>query len=134
MGFALLNFSIKMSDIECIHCHTTFAVTDEAHTLLRQTGKGFWCPLCHGSMTYSDNENGRLRKELEAEKARKLAILNEANSLRETKRQLEKRLTAQRGATKRLSNRIKHGVCPCCTRTFSNLAAHMETKHPEFKA
>ena len=29
---------------------------------------------------------------------------------------------------------FQNGVCPCCTRTFPNLAAHMKTKHPDFGA
>lgn len=47
---------------------------------------------------------------------------------------LGRSLTAQRGATKRLSNRVKNGVCPCCTRSFHNLREHMKTQHPDFKA
>lgn len=33
----------------------------------------------------------------------------------------------------RLATRANHGVCPCCKRTFSQLARHMKTKHPDFK-
>ncbi len=31
--------------------------------------------------------------------------------------------------TKRLMRRVSAGVCPCCNRTFSDLARHMKTKH-----
>jgi hypothetical protein len=27
---------------------------------------------------------------------------------------------------------VKHGVCPCCKRTFENLARHMKGQHPTF--
>jgi hypothetical protein len=27
---------------------------------------------------------------------------------------------------------VANGVCVCCNRSFKNLAAHMQTKHPEF--
>lgn len=38
------------------------------------------------------------------------------------------------GATKtRIKNRVKNGVCPCCNRTFENLARHMQAKHSDFK-
>ena len=30
----------------------------------------------------------------------------------------------------RLQKRIHAGVCPCCNRTFTNVARHMKTKHP----
>lgn len=32
----------------------------------------------------------------------------------------------------RLRWRVGNGVCPCCSRTFPGLAAHVATKHPEF--
>jgi hypothetical protein len=28
--------------------------------------------------------------------------------------------------------RVSAGVCPCCTRTFQNLAQHMANQHPDF--
>jgi hypothetical protein len=40
-----------------------------------------------------------------------------------------KKLQAEAKKTKR---RISHGTCPCCHRTFSQLAKHMTIKHPEY--
>lgn len=37
-------------------------------------------------------------------------------------------------ANGRLRKRASAGVCPCCNRTFSQLARHMQTKHPTFIA
>jgi hypothetical protein len=37
-----------------------------------------------------------------------------------------------KGVKTRMANRIKHGVCPCCNRTFLNLQRHMTTQHPSF--
>jgi hypothetical protein len=135
MGEALLKFSIIMSDIECIHCHTTFAVTKEAHDSLRQKGNLFWCPLCHGNMVYNGGgEVGELKKKLaEAERQREWHKQRAADE-RLAREQTERRLSAQRSATKRVTNRVKNGVCPCCTRTFANLRDHMKTKHPNFTA
>ena len=33
--------------------------------------------------------------------------------------------------TKRLKRLASGGVCPCCNRTFSNMARHMRSQHPE---
>jgi phage terminase Nu1 subunit (DNA packaging protein) len=44
----------------------------------------------------------------------------------------ERRLTAQRGLTTRMKNRMKLGKCVCCQKEFSNIAAHMKTDHPKF--
>lgn len=38
-----------------------------------------------------------------------------------------------KGVATRLKNRAAHGVCPCCNRTFQQLARHMSAKHPDFK-
>jgi hypothetical protein len=45
------------------------------------------------------------------------------------KRSLDK----ERQATKRLKQRVAAGVCPCCNRTFTNLAEHMAGQHAEFQ-
>jgi hypothetical protein len=34
----------------------------------------------------------------------------------------------------KIKNRVGHGVCPCCTRSFQNLARHMASEHPTFAA
>ena len=43
-----------------------------------------------------------------------------------------RRLNAQRANVTKLKKRISAGVCPCCTRTFSNLSRHMATQHPDY--
>ena len=37
-----------------------------------------------------------------------------------------------RGVATRMKNRIKVGVCPCCNRTFQDLAKHMASQHKDF--
>jgi len=39
---------------------------------------------------------------------------------------------AERSARVRLKKRIACGVCPCCKRTFTNLARHISGQHPEY--
>jgi len=39
---------------------------------------------------------------------------------------------AEKAAKTRIKNRIGNGVCPCCNRTFKDLASHMKCKHPEY--
>jgi hypothetical protein len=69
----------------------------------------------------------KLRRERDAAKQREETI--RAN-LEDTKR----RLSAQFGENTKLRKRIKNGVCPCCTRSFTNLRRHLQTKHPEYAA
>ncbi len=46
----------------------------------------------------------------------------------------ERQLSATRGVVTRIKNRVGHGVCPCCNRTFGDLYRHMSTKHPGYAA
>ncbi len=46
----------------------------------------------------------------------------------EVARQISMRKQAE-GKLGRVQGRINRGVCPCCNRTFTNLARHMSTKH-----
>lgn len=41
-------------------------------------------------------------------------------------------LTRERKKKEQLETRAANGVCPCCHRTFKQLARHMKTKHPDF--
>jgi hypothetical protein len=34
----------------------------------------------------------------------------------------------------KLKKRTSAGTCPCCTRTFANMAEHMKKQHPDFVA
>ena len=42
-----------------------------------------------------------------------------------------RRTAAAKGEVTKIKKRISCGVCPCCNRTFQNLASHMKTKHPK---
>jgi hypothetical protein len=135
MGVAQLNFTVSFTDLNCCKCGIGFAITTDAYHRLRKSHAFFYCPLCGQNQHFTGlSDEEKLRKELEAEKARKLDILAEANRLRECNGALNRSLTAQRSATKRIKNRVSHGVCPCCTRSFENLRRHMDTKHPDYMA
>lgn len=64
-------------------------------------------------------------------KRREWAEKNAENAQAEAQ-ESERRRIAQKAATTRLKNRVKMGICPCCHRTFKQLAAHMKKKHPGF--
>ena len=42
--------------------------------------------------------------------------------------------SAAKAQVTKIKKRVGHGVCPCCNRTFGNLAAHIAQKHPTFTA
>jgi hypothetical protein len=113
-------------------CGIHMAIPEDLYDIAqRKEGKQVWCPLGH-TFVYGDAENKRLRREaaqaqarLEEERRRRMA---EAELRRDT----ELRLRAQKGATTKARKRHAAGVCPACKRTFSQLARHMESQHPDF--
>lgn len=125
MSNAAIELSVELTTVNCGECGGVYAVNSRFHTQRREKG-GYWtCPYCKTSWGFNPDgaENARLKKELQAEKDRKLAALAEANEARAA-------LERQRKESARVARRVKHGVCTCCNRTFQNLARHMKTKHP----
>jgi chromosome segregation ATPase len=89
----------------------------------RQDGGHFFCPNGH-SQHFTESEVARLSKKLEEQ-------MRVATKMAECARMAERSAQKAQAETKRLKRRISAGVCPCCNRTFQNLARHMKSKHPE---
>lgn len=97
----------------------------------RQDGRTFYCPNGH-KLTFGDNELDKLKKQLAREETRRAQAQAYASDQRERANATERRLSAQKGVTTRLKNRVSKGVCPCCNRHFVDLERHMKGQHPEF--
>jgi len=106
-------------------CGITFGMTKTFNRLRRNDHRWWCCPNGHQQQYSGKNEEEKLRGELkrkQAELQREQLRALEAEGLAKQKDQLYKRLR----------HRVIHGVCPCCTRTFENVARHMADMHPEF--
>jgi hypothetical protein len=91
----------------------------------RQDHKSFYCPNGH-SLSYSqESREEKLKRQLD-QTARSLSWTQ--SRLETTKRQK----AAAKGQLTKTKRRIANGVCPCCNRTFADLAAHMHGQHPEY--
>jgi phage/plasmid primase-like uncharacterized protein len=119
-----LQLPITLTSIDCGECGGVYAI-NERYRKQREDNAGTWnCPYCQVSWGYGKGALQRANEELAAETARKKAALERANAAE------AEALKLQREAA-RLKARAKAGVCPCCNRTFKQLAAHMKNKHPE---
>lgn len=108
---------------ECAACGVLFAMTWEFYDQRMKDGdKGsFYCPNGHGQH-YSKKSDAQLRAEAE-ERARQCEARLQSER--------DQRLAAER-ELKRQRQRAKAGACPCCKRSFVQLARHMKSKHPDF--
>lgn len=113
--------SVTLEALTCSECGIRFAMPEWYVTTRRNEGGIFNCPNGHRQQ-FIEPEVVKLRRELE-EKSRALTA-----SKCETLRERQEREKAERKL-----KRVKNGVCPCCNRSFQNLARHMKTKHPEAK-
>lgn len=107
-----------ISEICCV-CGTPFGIESRLKESLRNTHAAFYCPNGHGQ-SY-------------AEKSKAEILQDEVTRLKAKQDQLNQSLIDKDKEIKKVTRRIKNGVCPCCNRTFINLGRHMKTKHPSFK-
>lgn len=125
-------FNTVFKTITCYKCQITFAVDASIRARWIDTHEIWYCPNGHQQHYLGETEAQRLRKQLDAKERELQFARNNAASERAAREQTERRLTARKAVNTRLRNRIKHGVCPCCRRTFTNVAQHMKTQHPKF--
>ena len=105
-------------------CSIEHAIPSELDRQARENGHGIYCPLGHVwaiRETELDRER-RQRQRLEQENAR----------LAEQAAMAEQERMAAAAELKRHKTRAAAGLCPCCNRTFVNVARHMKTKHRDY--
>lgn len=122
---ALLQLAVTLHEINCGECGGTYAINERYREQRETKGGGWNCPYCRVGWGYFKNTlNDKLKKEIEEERARKQAALDRANQAEANLAQAIRKNTA-------VMKRIHAGTCPCCKRTFKQLAAHMKRKHPD---
>ena len=127
-----IGLTLSFKPVTCCVCNRAFALEFHHENELRRSHGFFHCPDGHSQHFQAESDVEKLRREVVAKQAALYGARADAEYQRGQRRQVERRLSAQRGATKRIKNRVAHGVCPCCKRTFRQLAGHMRTMHPAF--
>lgn len=124
-------------NIICCQCREPFGMAQETYRTAKARGERFtfYCPHGHGQVfTKGETEADKLRRELNRLK-QNTAYLEDARKRAEDSADFRRRqLSAAKGQITKMKKRAANGVCPCCNRTFSDLARHMAGQHPEFLA
>lgn len=122
---------VVLVPIACYRCAVYFGVPEAMLSSLKRTGNNFWCPSGH-QQHFTETDADRLRKQLaRTEQERDYARAN-ATHYRDQREAEERAHRATRGHVTRLRKRVAAGVCPCCRRSFADLARHMAGQHPDF--
>jgi hypothetical protein len=119
-----IEYTGTLTVIGCGHCHLNHAVPADFLKARQRDGATFWCPAGH-TMSYGESTEHRLRRQLASASA-------QATHERDQRHAAERSARAYKGAATRIRNRVANGVCPCCNRTFADLARHMTGQHPDF--
>jgi hypothetical protein len=124
---------VTLETVICCECACPFAIPQQLKQGLKDSGNLFYCPNGH-SQHYSLSTVQRLKDEL-AEKERYAKYREETlKDLRERNEHLSNVVRVTKGHVTRQKNKLKRvaaGVCPCCDKTFADLAEHIKTVHPE---
>ncbi len=128
----------QMSSLVCFKCGIEFHVPSHWKRTRQETHTEFFCPNGHAQGFYGKSPKELRIAELEREKVQqehqltnKTALLKQARAERDL---ADRRRAAAKGQLTKTKNRIAAGVCPCCNRTFTNVARHMKSQHPDYSS
>lgn len=118
---------VTLRRIDCGKCGGVFALTDTFVNHAATNKGSYHCPYCKTLWSWSASEADRLRQQLEIRERE----LRESKCDAMRKQQLLDAERQTREKAERKLRRVSKGVCPCCKRSFPNLARHMKTKHAD---
>jgi uncharacterized Zn finger protein (UPF0148 family) len=122
----------------CPTCGIQYAVPKDFLDAKRRSNGDWYCPNGH-SLVFKRTEADELKDKLAAEQSRRAQaeanaeFYKQRNAINIDRAETaERKAIARKGVITRMKKRAAHGVCPCCNRTFKQLAQHMKAKHPEY--
>lgn len=133
------NTTTELMVITCPHCAGVFGLSSSYYHEARRLGnfKQVWCcPYCKQARGFGKSQTQLELEQLQSKLAAAERTASEEKGSAEYYRQeaehFRKSRDGVKGVLKKFKNRVHHGVCPCCQRSFENLRRHMASKHPEF--
>lgn len=131
MSIRLVDKHTDLEVTDCGVCGVDFAAPARLLKSRREKGGDFYCPNGH-VLVFTESEVDRLRKQAKSLEARLTSSRDQQRATRDELAAAERLRSALRGVVTRERNRVARGVCPCCSRTFLDLARHMAGQHPEY--
>jgi hypothetical protein len=116
---------VDSASLTCSDCGIPFEVPSHWKHAKQNDHSTFWCPNGHKQHFPSESSEERFRRERDMARQEVARVEQEAQAARTRAEKAEK-------AHRLLKRRTSAGTCPCCKRTFNNMATHIEQKHPEY--
>jgi len=114
----------ELTTMICGECGCEFAIPEDMRAEKQRNGGSWMCPNGH-SRIYKESDAVKFKRLYEQEQ-------REAASLRETAAAAKRAQQKAEKKIEQIKKRTAAGICPCCNRTFSQLAKHMHAKHSEY--
>lgn len=135
MSQAALDLQVSHTVIICCHekCGIAFSVPQWWEQRRREDKTWWYCPNGHSQHFSGKTEAERLKGEVERLNKDAAYLRTRLEDEAKTVNRLCRSRDSYKGQVTRIKNRVSKGVCPCCNRTFQNLARHMTGQHPEWK-
>lgn len=126
----------KLVTEQCCSCSMVFAMPAEfkARALAKRgpSGQVFFCPAGHRQWYLGETAEAKLRRENDRLKQNEAYLEQQRQRAADDAEHQRRRANGYKGHAAKITKRAKAGLCPCCNRTFSQLARHMATQHPDF--
>ncbi len=120
--------------INCHRCGTQYFLPMPLYISAKANERiSFCCPYGHSAHFPSGpTAEDKLRQERDRLAQRVAEKDDEIKRQRDRVETTQRQLYAAKGRVTRIKNRVGHGVCPCCNRTFGDLQRHMASKHADY--
>jgi hypothetical protein len=122
-----LTYTGRLTICNC-WCGITLAIPEDLYRVAHSDGKNVYCPLGH-SFVWGETTTEKKLAKAEQDLRRTRAQVAATQELLEHETHSHR---ATRGHMTRIKKRVAAGVCPCCNRSFKDLARHMEGQHPDY--
>jgi RNase P subunit RPR2 len=116
----------------CCRCKQPMWVPIELHTAAKSSEKIiFFCAYGHEQhFPKRESEEHKLRRERDRYLQQLAEREDRIREMHKEQVRLRDEANKARIARRKVVDRISKGVCPCCNRSFVQLARHMKTQHP----
>lgn len=114
---------------ECWVCGVPFCISSTLRDAINRDNGVLFCPR-GDRLGLGESDLSKLQKEKESSERGLQAQVNKATHARLVAERERDKAKKEKLAVER---RIAHGICPCCNKTFADIANHMVTEHKDFR-
>lgn len=121
--------NVTLTVTTCKTCGVLHAIPVALLEGKRREGGFYFCPNGH-QWGWSEGEREHEEKSVAALQSKNSKLQGEIRIAEARARQLEVDLKSKSNEIRRMNRRATAGTCQFCHRTFTQMARHMESKHP----